>query len=229
MKKADLNELNEAYPQYMPGEPVYIYGLVDPETDEIRYIGKSIRPTERLMNHCNEVSGCHRSNWIQSLKKCGLKPEMVILERIVGDWPWQESEKRWIAYGRANGWNLVNNTDGGDGVSGLPEETRAKMASTWKGRKHKPESLLKIGAATASRRHSKQTKEKMSAAHKGRVITWGDKLSEVNRKLSADTVREISDELANGGRVKDLASKYRVHRTTISKIKMGKYHEKSRT
>ena len=59
----------------------YIYGLVDPETTEIRYIGKTIRPKERLQNHMNEVSNCHRSNWLQSLKRKGLKAEMVI--RIV--------------------------------------------------------------------------------------------------------------------------------------------------
>lgn len=69
MRSIEINELNNKFPQYMSGSPVYIYGLTDPITEEIRYIGKSIRPTERLSNHCNEKSNCHRSNWIQSLKK----------------------------------------------------------------------------------------------------------------------------------------------------------------
>lgn len=227
MNNKDLKELNDSFPQLLSGQTIYIYGLVDPETKEIRYIGKSIRPVERLANHCNEISNCHRSHWIQSLKKKGLKPEMVILERIVGEWPWQESEKRWISYCRENGFDLVNNTDGGDGVSGLPEETRAKMASTWKGRKHKPESLIKIGLATSARRHSDETKEKMSKAHKGRKITWKEKVGEANRKFSPDVVNEILNSLNSGSRVIDLAAQYGVHRTTITKIKLGRYYEKS--
>lgn len=98
---------------------------------------------------------------------------MVILERIVGLWPWQESEKYWISYGRKNGWNLVNNTDGGDGVTGLSEEAKRKISSTWIGRKHSPESLVKISLAVKGRTHSKETKLKMSKSHSGRMITWG--------------------------------------------------------
>lgn len=203
--------------------PVFIYGLVDPETDLIRYVGKSIRPEQRLSDHMNDRSKCHRSNWLQSLKSRGLKPGIFFLERIVGAWPWQESERFWIRHGRRNGWPLTNNTDGGDGVSGLPEETRKRMRMTWLGRKHRSDSLIKIGEASRGRKHSNETKKRMSMAHSGRVITWGSKISDATRKISSEGFDEIKRRLGSGEKVKDLAAEFGVHRTTLSKIKTGVY------
>lgn len=215
-------------PTFSGNPPVYIYALIDPGTGEIRYIGKSIRPAERLQNHMNERSNCHRSHWLQSLKARGMRADMVILERIDGAWPWQHSERRWIAYGRRNGWRLTNNTSGGDGVPDLPDDVREKIKSTWRGRKHKPESIEKIRAAKSSKLHSEETRARMSAAHAGREITWGDKLSEALRKITPDQVEEIKRRFAAGERTTDLAKEYGVHRTTITKIKMGTYHDKYR-
>lgn len=205
-------------------KPVYIYALGDPDTCAIRYIGKSIRPELRLQNHMNEVSNCHRSHWIQSLKAQGKVPLMVIVERIEGDMPWQLSERFWIAHGRAQGWPLTNNTDGGDGVPGLPEATRARMAAVWIGRKHSEATRKKISDASSARRHSEATKERMSRAHSGRQITWGAKLADALRKFTPGQVESIHGRLLAGERTTDLAAEFGVHRTTISKIKTGKYH-----
>ena len=78
----------------------------------------------------NDKSKCHRANWLQSLKSKGLKPDIVILEEINGKWPWQESERYWIARAKKLGWPLTNNTSGGDGVPDLPEETRKKIGES---------------------------------------------------------------------------------------------------
>lgn len=203
--------------------PVFIYGLVDPLTDEIRYIGKTVRPKERLQNHMNEKSNCHRSHWLQSLKAQGLRPSMVLIEEVCGAWPWQESERHWIAYGRRHGWPLTNNTSGGDGVPDLPIETRRKMASTWLGRKHSDETKAKIGASSSFRCASELTRKKMSNAHSGREITWAEKIGEANRKFDAEAVLVIRDRLASGEKVVSLALEYGVHRGTITKIKKGIY------
>lgn len=202
---------------------IFIYGLACPDSGQIRYIGKSIRPEERLMNHMNEVSNCHRSHWLQSLKAAGKRPCLVILQVLADDENWQEWEKSWIKYGRLVGWKLTNNTDGGDGVCGLPAETRARMAAVWLGRKHKPETIAKLVAARAKRTTSDETKAKHSAAMKGRKITWGDAISKATRKLSDEDVAAIKSSLLAGVKGKDLATKYKVNRTTISKVKLGKY------
>jgi len=176
----------------------------------------------------NEVSKCHRCNWLQSLKSEGLKPTMIYLETLPDESEWQEVEKEWIAIGREIGWPLTNNTDGGDGVSGLPEETREKMRKTWLGRKHKPESIEKMRKGRKGRKHTEEHKEKMSSLMKGRDITWGDALSKANRKLSEEDQQKILDMLSDGWLVKDIAEHFNVHRTTISKVKKGIYHKKYR-
>lgn len=209
------------------GGVVHIYALIDPETLEARYIGKSVRPAQRFENHCNKPkSNCHRSHWIQSLKRRGLRPMVVILETIIGAWPWQEAERFWIAHGRRLGWPLTNNTSGGDGVPDLPPETRAKMAAVWKGRKHKPETIEKLRAASSGRIASAATRAKMSASQAGRVITWGNKISEATRKFSIDDAAAIVQRLSRGERVVDLSREFGVSRVTISKIKKGVYFDK---
>jgi hypothetical protein len=229
MKRSDLDDLSRRAPLTgLGGAPVYIYGLIDPETGLIRYIGKSTRPIERLRAHCRERSACHRSNWLQSLATRGLEPEMVILERIEGAWPWQISERYWIAFARYHGWPITNNTSGGDGVRDLPEEARRKIAATWKGRKHKAETIEKLQAARRLRTTTDDTRAKMSKAHRGRVITWGAKISEATRRLSPVEVALIRGQLAAGALVKVLAGIHGVHRTTISKIKKGAYFGNSR-
>jgi hypothetical protein len=210
-------------------KPIYIYALVDPENGDIRYIGKSIRPEKRLQNHMNEVSNCHRSHWLQSLKKQGAKPDLLILEEIRGDWPWQHSERYWIARGRREGWLLTNNTSGGDGVPDLPPETRAKLRAAWTGRKHSPESKAKMSASLTGRVHSDATKKSMSDAHSGREILWVDRVSDGLRKLTNEQMQEITKARSLGSKIQDLAIQYGVHRTTISKVKTGTYAPASGT
>lgn len=207
-------------------KPVHIYGLYDPITGNLRYIGKSIRPEQRLQNHMNEISHCHRSHWLQSLKARGLKPDMEILETVSGCWPWQESERFWIRRMKELGCDLVNNTSGGDGVPGLSGEGKERMLATWKGRKHTPETIAKLVAARALRPpFSIETRAKMSRSQTGRKFTapWLDKIAIANRKVNEFDLEMIKFRLAGGERVRELAEEYGVHRTTISKIKMGRY------
>lgn len=210
----------------MSNQTVYIYFLCEPDTGDIRYIGKTIMPEGRLRNHTNDRVPCHRTNWIKGLKARGLEPEMVIVEEIKGDWPWQESERYWINYAKAHGCRLVNSTDGGDGVCNLSGESKARMAKTWVGRKHRPESLLKIGAASRGRKHSQSSKDRMHTLMSAREITWGDKISETLRKISADQQIEINERINAGETVISLAVAFGVHRTTISKVKAGTYNDK---
>jgi hypothetical protein len=216
-------------PEHKPtGDVVaYIYGLVDPETEQIRYIGKSIRPAERLENHINEPpSNCHRSHWLQKLKRAGLRPGIVIIESVVGAWPWQESERFWIAYGRKQGWPLTNNTSGGDGVQDLAPEARARIVAAGRGRKHTPAELEKMRIASTGRVFGPESRAKQSAAFKGRAMTWGAKIAEVLRKLSPDQETEVRLRLSAGEKVKDIAREFGMHRTSISKVKKGTYRGK---
>jgi hypothetical protein len=205
-------------------KPAFIYALRDPDTGSVRYIGKSIRPLERLTNHMNERKRCHRTNWLQSLKARGLRPVMEIIEQVPDGVSWQERERHHIAAALAASENLVNGTSGGDGVVDLQPEAKARMATAWVGRKHSAATKQKISAYRKTWKASAQTRARMKASQTGRKITWIAKVAASLRKLSFDDISAIRGRVADGEKVKDLANEYGVHRTTLSKINTGTYH-----
>ena len=71
---------------------VCIYALSHPITNDIRYIGKSKRVKERYKDHLNDNSKTYKVNWIKSLLKNGLKPNLIILEELKEDEDWKIKE-----------------------------------------------------------------------------------------------------------------------------------------
>lgn len=98
----------------------YIYALVDPDTDEVRYIGKTGDPSKRLSQHC--ATGAkptdERSRWIASLKAQAKKPKLVVIEECTGN-TWTAAERKWIAHYRTLNPSLTNVGNGGEGGDGL--------------------------------------------------------------------------------------------------------------
>ena len=131
----------------------YIYSLIDPITEEIRYIGKTINPSQRLARHIKDglKKSNHKECWIYSLLLRDLKPKMVIIEECLND-DWIEREKYYIRVIP----NLTNLTEGGDSPSGykMSDETKRKMSESrmgnnngFFGKKHSPESVKCISEA----------------------------------------------------------------------------------
>jgi len=97
-----------------------IYAERDPETDEIRYIGRTSRPKRRHAQHLHDISSTvalwgterkpwyTRGNWIYALTDKGLKPSMQILQTIERSPLVVEWEQRSIWHGIQQGWNLLN-------------------------------------------------------------------------------------------------------------------------
>jgi group I intron endonuclease len=110
----------------------YIYSLIDPVTEEIRYIGKTVNPSQRLSAHIKSgyKKGSHKECWIYGLLEKNLKPKMNIIEECLDD-SWIEREKYYIRTLP----NLTNHTEGGDSPSGhkMSEETRKKMSESRRG------------------------------------------------------------------------------------------------
>jgi hypothetical protein len=180
--------------------PGLIYGLVDPDTLELRYVGLTRVPTElRLRQHLNAAACCvktHVYDWIRSLS-CA--PSLVVLERDPLD-GLEAAEQRWIAEMRLSGARLTNMTDGGDGQSPgysptaetctkvsaakrgcfngpLSPEHRAKLSAALMGNQcaagHtcSPETRAKISAAQMGHAVSPETCAKLSAAHMGHTLS----------------------------------------------------------
>jgi len=155
-----------------------VYVLVDPRTEEIRYVGVAKDTKVRLQTHIYEAKRApgrnHRTCWIDSILRLGLKPILIVVETGCGNR--EESERVWIASFRAIGCELVNGTDGGEGAPGrVPSpETRAKQSAATKGRKKSPESVARMAAALRGRpghKVSPETRQKISRARRSIVFS----------------------------------------------------------
>lgn len=171
--------------------PTHIYGLADPRTGHVRYVGKTIDSiTKRLGQHvylARKKPNTHCARWIASLLSDGAFPEVFELE-LVGD-DWREAEQFWIANLRAIGCDLVNHAIGGDGCNGYRHSTDAKerIGAAWRGKKRPPETIEKMRARIMTPEHCL----KISQAKKGKVV-----ISEEQRARISATLRghQISEE-----------------------------------
>jgi len=150
----------------------YIYGLIDPRTGFVRYVGKAHNPKRRHQAHMNPSSlkpKTRKNHWIKNLLNAGRKPELILLEQVK-ECEWEDAERRWIAYYRSlPGYpQLTNGTSGGDGAE--------------KGFKHKPETIAKMRASR---------KGYVPSAETGRKIS----LSKLGRGRSEETKQHVSDGL----------------------------------
>lgn len=200
---------------------IFIYALIDPFTDEYRYVGKTDNPPERLKNHCNDKKRCYRTNWIQSLIKRGKKPRMVILQ-VVPPWAsWQDCERMWIDHGVWNFWPLTNSTSGGDGTSGMDAACREKISKAMKGRKLSPEHrAIAVANLKPGRTWDEDERRRKSIAMTGRSVGTETrrKISASKRKLNDDQLSEIEAMLASGKSQSLVARTFGVSQSTISGI-----------
>jgi group I intron endonuclease len=172
-------------------EQYLIYGLVDPRTSELRYVGKSCQGIYRAQSHTipsilKKHSGwC--GNWLRQLVTEGFYPEILTFEELPNAEETALAEQFFISYFRSLGCRLTNLTDGGEGTPGYrhTEKTRAKQSQIAKnnprlqehvrqlslakiGTKHTPETLIKMAAASSGRVHSPETRAKISSSNKGK-------------------------------------------------------------
>lgn len=106
--------------------PVTIYGLVDPWTRTVRYIGKTEKPIEqRVAEHMANPTNDDMWFWLGLLSDVGQKPEPVILQRC-GFNEWRAAERAWIFWA-AGGWRIYNRDPGG-----TPRDSDGRLTETGK-------------------------------------------------------------------------------------------------
>jgi hypothetical protein len=177
-----------------------VYALCDPDTEEIRYIGKTMTSVaRRLTGHrdcMRKGRQTHLYNWMRSLSR---DPVGRVLEEDPEDLV--EAEIRWIAWGRSQGLRLTNLTDGGEGVPGriCSDATRAKISAANKGRKFPPEFGQRHSEAIRGSVVPQERRDRISLSLKGRSISseHRDRIgqSKKGHSVSDETRMKISQTL----------------------------------
>ncbi|MDE2104494.1 MAG: GIY-YIG nuclease family protein [Patescibacteria group bacterium] len=191
------------------GSNYYVYEHWRPDRDECFYVGKG------RGNRANVLYGrnTHHTAIQLKLSRLGLCVEIRLVATELTESMAFELERERIAFWRANGNDLANFTDGGEGGSNPRPETRELMRKAKLGRKlsdeHKakigeasrrvaqdPEYRAKLGEAISAACARPEVKAKRSASQKKRVRT-----KEHYEKVSAAlTGRKLSPEHAEKAR-----------------------------
>lgn len=117
---------------------MYIYGLLDPRTNQIRYVGKSKNPARRYKEHIKKDKyNPYKDAWTSQLKAVGLLPELRIFEHAEGR-DIDALECLWIAKCKEFGCSLTNLAVGGTGgdtgvYRTFSEEERRALSDARKG------------------------------------------------------------------------------------------------
>lgn len=184
-----------------------IYGLSDPETGEIRYVGYTAKAAERrLAAHIQEARKGkfdyrHKNWWIRSLLENGQSPRVSILEVIQDGVAWQERESYWIKFLRDSGSRLCNHTSGGDGVRDPDGSVKKRIGDALRGRKLPPRSIehrQNISRARKGKPKSQEHKDRISASQTGKVYGPAslDRRLKISAKRKAYWQRVHADSMA---------------------------------
>jgi len=177
-------------------DKVFIYGLVEKNTNNLRYIGKTTDPKRRIRRHINErfIHNTYKDRWIRKLIDCGEEPEIFLIDTVCKT-EWQYWEKFYISYYKFIGCLLTNGTEGGD----QPPST--------KGRKHTEESKMKMSMSKKGKpipwlnngsERSGQHRQNLSNSLKGRVSP------NKNKKFNDEYKKKLSDSSTTKKKVKQM-------------------------
>ena len=172
----------------------YVYAHQRLTDGKCFYIGKGTRSRAWETTNRNKY-------WRNVVAKHGFRVEILI--NNISEEKAFELEKEFIR--QIGKENLVNMTDGGEGVSGLvfSEEARQKISKAKKGKQLSEEHRAKISAATKGennpnfgKKHSEKTRQKISDAKPKKPVFQytknGQFIAKFNSIREASRVTEIS-------------------------------------
>lgn len=105
---------------------ITIYGLVDPRTAKIRYIGKTNNPKRRLFQHIKGRADQRITpvrSWVASLVCQGIEPGMITIEQCEEE-IWEDRERHWIKHFKDSGFEILNVAEGGNQPACSNEQRR---------------------------------------------------------------------------------------------------------
>jgi hypothetical protein len=113
-----------------------IYGLLDPRTYEVRYVGQTSQGMRRPAQHWTASSlahetNKHKRNWLRQLLRQQLTPLITILEHVNRATRLDAREKYWIKKLRDAGVRLTNLTEGGCQPRGYKWSLEGRINQSW--------------------------------------------------------------------------------------------------
>jgi len=220
-----------------------IYALVDPRTNEIRYIGQTKQNlNRRLTRHIIDANRkkTHKDCWIFNLKQKNVKPIIELIDEV-NENDWSFWEQHYISLYKYWGFDLTNHTIGGEGKPSYPawnkgikqfEDVKLKISNTLKGKHCSINTEIKKGQRISkntefkkgqkpwnrNKKHSFKSIEKMRKSHLGQISA--------NRNLSFKDAENIRTLRKEGMKIKDIAKQYNISITSIKAIIYNKYYLK---
>ena len=226
----------------MQEKTTFIYGLECPTTKKIRYVGKADDIKRRLRQHIYQSKNTEgkKNQWIKSLLKENLKPNIKVLSEVPYD-EWGHWEDFWIKKMKFEGSDLLNKMDGGHGYGKHSKETIEKISNSLKGKnnpmygvpnpnKVKGKTLIEVyGKERAEEigeniskskkgkgiKHTEETKKKLSKKAKERF-----KNGQINGRstITVEQVKEIKILLSEGVKQKVISEKFNVNIHVVKNI-----------
>lgn len=220
-----------------------IYGLVDPNTSLIRYIGKSSSGLHRPKSHYRLsfkkmesgtwVADYHVNRWIRSMNTPPLIEVLETFTDMVARNEIDEAEISWISFFRYIGRDLTNMHPGGTGGA-----LKGNL-NPFFGKKHSDQTLEKLRRQSGKnhpmygkpgtfkgRKHKESSKEKMRKSHIG--LQAGSKHGMYGKHHDSQTLEKLSKKIicVTDGRkfrsLKSAAEFYNISPSAISAIITGR-------
>ena len=156
--------------------PFLVYGLRDPVTQGIRYVGRSssglTRPKEHQCPSKLAKDGTYKGNWLRKLYATGQKAEIVVLEEFSSTAEASIGEAKWISLLKTSA--LTNLTGGGDGPGAgriVSEATRKKLRVSSLKQFSDPAQVELVRQRAVFRWQSVDNRKKQSEIFKGRTFS----------------------------------------------------------
>jgi hypothetical protein len=220
----------------MKTDIAYIYALLDPRDNEVRYIGKTINPTKRLSEHLADSKReyNYRSMWIKSLLKEDLKPLIKFLKICpLSDFVKYETE--YIKLYKND--KLTNSDETGQGSVGRRQEIIDKVSKKMgrivyqydlDGNFIKEYKSVRDAAKLLSLSHSNISRSCNGISkHAGGFIfrydkVFVEKLNDPNavRKLVVE-LDELGNEIGKWGSIMDCSRDTKIDNSNISRVCNG--------
>ena len=198
---------------------IVIYGIVDPITNQLRYIGQTSNFVKRRSAHhrlsMKHTNNTHVYNWLRSLYNNSITPEFIILEECKKE-ELDELEIFYINYFKMIGCNLTNCTVGGASRRGYKQTlaTKQNISIKMKGNNWNLGKVIPI-----------EIRNKMSLSHIGIKHTKSSKIKMSTSKIKHIPISQLSEE---GVLIKTFTSAYlaskelNINRKSIGNVLAGR-------